>query len=304
MAPHEKPNGTHAVKPDPTVVEVSGTLNSGGPGYSKVTVIEAGRPASNFWSDVWEHRELLYLLAWRDISVRYKQTVLGIVWAVLRPMLTTLVLVVVFSVIVRAPSEHVPYALLVLSGLLPWQLMSTAVSAASESLLGNSSMLSKVYFPRLLFPLSAVATAIMDFALASALFALLMVWYGVLPGWRILALIPLLLLALCLAVSIGIGLSAANARYRDVRYVVPFFLQLGIYLSPVGYATTLVPERWRLAYALNPAVGIIEGFRWALLGQEPLNLPALGISCAFAAAVLVLGLVYFRAVEKSLVDLL
>jgi lipopolysaccharide transport system permease protein len=270
----------------------------------KITVIEAGRPAANFWRELWEYRELLYLLAWRDISVRYKQTALGIAWALIRPLFTTLVFVFVFAFIARIPSGETPYTLLVLAGLLPWQLISGAVSSAGESLIGNSNMLSKVYFPRLLFPLSAVATALVDFLVGLGLFLLVMAWYGTVPTWRVVAIVPLVLVALGLAVGVGTWLSAANVKYRDFRYVVPFLVQLGMYVSPVGYPTSLVPQRWQLVYALNPAVGIIDGFRWALLGEPYLDLPALAISCAFAGGLLSLGLAYFHRVEKSITDVL
>ena len=269
-----------------------------------LTVIEAGRPAAHFWRELWEYRELLYLLAWRDIAVRYKQTALGIAWALIRPLFTTLVFVLVFGFIVRIPSGDTPYALLVLAGLLPWQLISGAVSSAGESLLGNANMLSKVYFPRLLFPLSALATALVDFLVGLGLFFLLMAWYGVVPTWRAVAIVPLTLVALGLAVGVGTWLSAANVKYRDFRYVVPFLIQLGIYISPVGYPTSLLPQRWQLVYALNPAVGIIDGFRWALLGEPYLDLPAFAISCAFGGALLSLGLAYFHRVEKSITDVL
>ena len=270
--------------------------------YSKVTTIDAGKPTAVFWHELWEYRELLTLLVRRDIAIRYKQTVLGVGWAVIRPLLTILVFAAVFSLIVKVPSQNTPYLLLVLAALLPWQLISGAMSAASESLLGNSGMLSKVYFPRLLFPLSAVATAIADFAVAFGLLLILMAWYGVAPSLRIVALVPLLTLSLCLAAGLGIWLSAVNVKFRDFRYVVPFLVQLGMYVSPIGYPTAMVPAQWQLAYALNPAVGIIDGFRWALLDESYLNLPALGISCVAALLAVLGGLVYFRRVERGLVD--
>jgi len=270
----------------------------------KVAIIEAGRRTANFWRETWDYRELLYLLAWRDISVRYKQTILGVAWALIRPLFTALLFVLVFSLLAGIPSKGTPYVLLVLAGLLPWQLISGAVSNSSESLLANANMLSKVYFPRLLFPLSAATAALADFLVGLMLLLVMMLWYGVAPSWRTLALPPLIFVALCLAVGAGVWLSALNAKFRDFRYVGPFVLQLGMYASPVGYPSTLVPERWQLVYALNPAVGIIDGFRWAMLREQHLNLPALAISCAFAAVLLSLGLAYFRRVEKSIIDVL
>lgn len=270
----------------------------------KVTVIEAGRRTTNFWRETWNYRELLYLLSWRDISVRYKQTTLGFAWALVRPLFTAFVFVLVFGFLAGIPSKGTPYVLLVLAGLLPWQLISGAVLSSSESLLANASMLTKVYFPRLLFPFSAVANVIADFVVGLTLLFVLMLWYETSPSWRLAALPPLIVVALCLSVGAGVGLSAINAKFRDFRFVGPFFLQLGMYASPVGYPSTLVPERWQLVYALNPAVGIIDGFRWAMLSEQHLNLPALAISCVFAAVLLSLGLAYFRRVEKSIIDVL
>jgi lipopolysaccharide transport system permease protein len=270
----------------------------------QVLTIEAGRPVSGLLREAWEHRELLALLAWRDIAIRYKQTVLGVTWGLLRPLLMTLVFVVVFAVIVRAPSPDAPYGVLVLSGLLLWQLLSGTLTAASESLLGNAGMLSKVYFPRMLFPLSAAAAPLVDFLVGLTLLGGLMAWHGLLPGWRIAFLPAMVALALCMALGAGLWLSAAVVRYRDLRFVVPFMVQVGLYASPVAYPSTLVPERWQLVYALNPAVGVIDGIRWSLLGDAFLNLPALAISIAAAALLVALGMIYFRQVERSLVDAL
>jgi lipopolysaccharide transport system permease protein len=275
----------------------------GSPGEQLIT-IEAGRPVRGLLREAWEHRELLALLAWRDIAVRYKQTVLGVSWSVLRPLLMTLVFVVIFALIVKAPSPDAPYSVLVLSGILLWQLISGTVNAASESLLGNAGMLSKIYFPRMLFPLSAAAAPLVDFLVGSALLAGLMAWHGLLPSWRIAFLPAMVALALCIALGAGVWLSAAVVRYRDLRHVVPFMIQVGLYASPVAYPSTLVPERWQIVYALNPAVGVIDGIRWCLLGDAFRNLPALAISVAAAALAVALGMVYFRQVERTLVDAL
>ena len=269
-----------------------------------VTVIEAGASNSNFFREATEYRELLTLLAWRDVSVRYRQTVLGVGWAIFRPALTTFIFVVVFALIVRVPSPETPYPLLVLAGLLVWQLVAGSILSASESLLGNAAMLSKVYFPRVLLPFSACASPLADFAVGVVLLSVVIAWYGVTPTWRIMTLPGLLLIALCLAIGIGLWLSAAAVRYRDLRQVAPFAVQVGVYVSPVGYPTSLVPERWQLVYALNPAVGLIDGFRWALLGHPQLNVPALGISLVAAMITLIGGLAYFRRVERGLVDIL
>jgi len=274
------------------------------PASEQLLTIEAGRPPTRLIREAWEHRELLLLLAWRDIAVRYKQTVLGVAWAVLRPLLMTLVFVAVFAVIVKVPSPDAPYVLLVLSGLVLWQLISATLSAASESLLGNASMLSKVYFSRILFPLSAAGAPLVDFLVGLALLAGVMIWHGVVPTWRIALLPGLVVLALCLALGAGLFLSAAVVRYRDLRHVVPFLLQIGLYASPIVYPSSLVPERWQLIYALNPAVGVIDGMRWALLGEAFLNLPALALSIAITLSTVALSIGYFRQVEHTLVDVL
>jgi lipopolysaccharide transport system permease protein len=244
------------------------------------------------------------MLAWRDFAVRYKQTLLGVAWAVLRPLLMTLVFVVVFAIIVRAPSPDAPYGVLVLSGLVLWQLIHGTISGASESLLSNASMLSKVYFPRMLFPLSASAVPLVDFLVGLVLVGALMIWHGITPTWRIVFLPGIVALALLTALGAGLWLSAAIVRYRDLRHVVPFMLQAGLYASPVAYPSSLVPDRWQLVYALNPAVGLIDAVRWALLGQSFLNLPALAISIVAAVAMVSLGIAYFRQVERGLVDVL
>jgi lipopolysaccharide transport system permease protein len=266
--------------------------------------IEAGRPASGLVREAWEHRELLALLAWRDIAIRYKQTVLGVAWSILRPLLMTLVFVLVFALIVKAPSPDAPYSVLVLSGILLWQLISGTVTAGSESLLGNASMLSKVYFPRMLFPLSAAAAPLVDFLVGLSLLGVLMAWHGVLPSWRI-AFLPIVVgLALCMALGAGLWLSAAVVRYRDLRHIVPFMVLVSLYASPVAYPSTLVPERWQLIYALNPAVGVIDAMRWSLLGDAFLNLPAFAISLGATVLAVAFGMRYFRQVERTLVDAL
>ena len=266
--------------------------------------IEAGRPASGLVREAWEHRELLALLAWRDIAIRYKQTVLGVAWSILRPLLMTLVFVLVFALIVRAPSPDAPYSVLVLSGILLWQLISGTVTAGSESLLGNASMLSKVYFPRMLFPLSAAAAPLVDFLVGLFLLGILMAWHGVLPSWRIAFLPIVVALALCMALGAGLWLSAAVVRYRDLRHVVPFMVLVSLYASPVAYPSNLVPDRWQLIYALNPAVGVIDAVRWSLLGDAVLNFPAFAISLGATVFAVAFGMRYFRQVERTLVDAL
>src|SRR6266404_902341 len=241
------------------------------------TIIEPGRAERNYWRDLWRYRELFYFLAWRDILVRYKQTVIGITWAVIRPFLTMAVFTIVFSRIAKLPAPGaVPYALLVMAAMLPWQFFSTALSESSGSLIGNANLISKIYFPRLIVPAGAVITSFVDFLITLGLMAGLMIWYQFLPDGRIVFLPAFMLLPFGAAFGAGLWLCALNVKYRDFRYIVPFIVQFGLYISPVGFSSAIVPEKWKLAYALNPMVGVIDGFRWALLrGQSPLSLSAL-----------------------------
>lgn len=268
-------------------------------------VIEAGRSERHYWADLWRYRELFYFLAWRDILVRYKQTAIGIAWAVLRPLLTMLVFTAVFSRLARLPSDGVPYPVMVLAALLPWQFVSAALSEAGNSLVGNANMVSKIYFPRLIIPTSTVIVSLVDCAITGLILAVLMLWYGVVPDARILALPLFVLVAFALALGLGLWIAALNVKYRDFRYIIPFAVQLGLYVSPVGFSTAIVPERWRLLYSLNPMVGIIDGFRWSLLGADA-RLPwtSVALSVAIAGLLLVTGVMYFRSTERKFADLI
>ncbi|HEX8028370.1 MAG TPA: ABC transporter permease, partial [Vicinamibacterales bacterium] len=236
-------------------------------------VIEPGMAAAHYWRDLWRHRELLYFLAWRDLAVRYKQTAIGVAWVLIRPALTMLVFVA-FRRMVGAPPSAVPEPILVFAAILPWQFFATALADASGSLIGNASLLSKVYFPRLIIPGAAVVTAVVDFAVTLALLALLMAWYGVAPSPQIVAMPIFVILAMALALGTGLLLAALNVQYRDFRYVVPFLIQMGLFVSPIAFTTDAMPERWRLLYSLNPMVGIIDGFRWSVLGDRVAVNPA------------------------------
>ena len=227
-------------------------------------IIEANLSSKNYWHDVWRFRELLYFLAWRDIVVRYKQTVIGVAWALLRPALTMLVFVA-FRRVFGIPSSEIPEPILVFAAVLPWQFFSTALSESSGSLIGNASLISKVYFPRLLIPGAAVATTLVDFLITLSLLAMIMLWYGIAPGWQVLRLPLFVILVFSLSLGLGLLLAALNVEYRDFRYVVPFIVQFGLFISPIAYTTANVPEQWRTLYALNPMVGIIDGFRWSIL---------------------------------------
>lgn len=268
-------------------------------------VIEAGRSRRQYWNDLWRYRELFYFLAWRDILVRYKQTVIGIAWALLRPFLTMVVFTVVFGNLAKLPSEGVPYPILVFAGMLPWQFFANALAESSNSLITNSNLLSKVYFPRLIIPTSAVIVSFVDFLISGMILLGLMAWYNFVPSWRILTLPFFILIAFCAAMGVGLWLSALNVQYRDFRYIVPFIIQFGLYISPVGFSSTIVPEQWRLLYSLNPMVGVIDGFRWAILGQES-HLYGLGFGVSLVLVLLILGtgVLYFRQMERSFADVI
>ncbi|MGI9087260.1 MAG: ABC transporter permease [Chthoniobacterales bacterium] len=268
-------------------------------------IIEPGRTERNYWRDLWRYRELFYFLAWRDILVRYKQTAIGVVWALLRPFLTMLVFVVVFGRIAKMPSNGIPYPILVFAAMLPWQFFSTALSEASSSLVGNANLISKVYFPRLIIPAGAVITSMVDFLISFVLLIVLMAWYRFIPDWRIFTLPLFTGIAFLAALGPGLYLTALNVKYRDFRYVIPFIVQFGLFLSPVGFSSDVVPREWRLIYALNPIVGVIDGFRWAICrGSATLYLPTFALSMFVTAFFLWLGIWYFRKTEKTFADVI
>ena len=268
-------------------------------------VIEAGYGARRYWSDLWMYRGLLYFLAWRDILVRYKQTVIGVAWALIQPLVLMVILTIVFSRLAKLPSGGAPYSLLVFSGLLPWFFFSQAFSNAANSLIGNANMVSKVYFPRMIIPLSAVVVCLVDFVIAFGLLLLLALVLGALPDWRVIALPAFLALACVTAVGAGLWMAALNVKYRDFRYVVPFMIQVGMYISPVGFNSDLVPEKWRMLYALNPMVGVIDGFRWCLLGGKvDFYAPGLALSVVLSLFLLITGVSFFRKTERRFADLI
>jgi lipopolysaccharide transport system permease protein len=273
---------------------------------TKELIIRPGRAELNYWRDLWTYRELFYFLAWRDILVRYKQTTIGVAWAVIRPFVTMIVFTIVFSRIagLRAPSK-IPYTLLVMAGMLPWQFFSTSLSEAGNSLISNANLISKVYFPRLVVPASSVITSFADFLVTLVLMAALMLWYQFAPDWRLLTLPFFMLLAFGAAFGTGLWLCALNVEYRDFRYVIPFVVQLGMYVSPVGFSSDVVPPQWRLVYSLNPMVGVIDGFRWALLrGQIELWWPGLLGSVVLTGLICGSGIWYFRKVEQTFADVI
>jgi lipopolysaccharide transport system permease protein len=268
-------------------------------------IIEAGLSERHYWRDLWRYRELFYFLAWRDILVRYKQTVVGIAWSLLRPLLSTVVFTIVFGKLAGMPSSGVPYPILVFAGMLPWQFFSNAFSEAGNSLVGNSNLISKVYFPRLIVPAGAVVVGFIDFLISAVFLAVLMVWFRFAPDWRIFTLPLFIVVAIAASLGVGFLLSALTVEYRDFRFIVPFIVQFGLYISPVGFSSHVVPEKWRLLYSLNPMVGVIDGFRWALLrGESKLYLPGFLVSLGVVAVFLFLGLWYFRRTEKTFADVI
>ena len=285
---------------------ITSDLNQAAPSNAeRVIILEAGRTERNYWSDLWSYRELFAILAWRDVAVQYKQTVIGVAWAVVRPLLTMLIFTVVFSKMAKLPSEGAaPYPIMVMAGMLPWFLVSTVLSQAAGSLVTNANLISKVYFPRLIVPVASSIVALVDFMVTFVLLLGLMVVLGFFPDWRIIFLPFFVLLAILASLGPALVLTALNVRYRDFRFIVPFIVQFGMYVSPVGFASSVVPQEWRLLYSLNPIVGVIDGFRWCLLGgQSQLYMPGFLLSLGVVAFFLWLGIRTFRATEKTFADL-
>jgi lipopolysaccharide transport system permease protein len=276
------------------------------PSKADVIIIEAGRLQRNYWRDLWRYRELFRVLAWRDLAVRYKQTVIGVAWAVIRPLLTMTVFTVIFGRIAKLPSDgSAPYPLMVLAGMLPWTFFSTGLGEAANSVVNSAHLISKVYFPRLIVPTATVVVAFTDFLITFAMLLVLMVWFGFWPGWRMLLLPAFLLLAFIASMGPALWISALNVKYRDFRHVIPFIVQFGLYISPVGFSSNVVPEEWRLLYSLNPMVGVIDGFRWCILNtQSSLYLPGLAVGLCIPAGFLWFGFHRFRKMEKDFADLI
>ena len=255
-------------------------------------------------SELWTYRELLYFLVWRDVKVRYKQTVIGIGWTILQPLTTMVIFTMIFGNFAKVPSDGVPYPVFVYTALLPWNLFAGALSRCTLSLVGNANLITKVYFPRLIVPASAVISGIIDFAIAFVFLLGMMLWFNIVPTWDAIALPIFLLLTLITALAVGLWLSALNVRYRDVGHTIPFLIQVWMFLSPVAYPASLVPEKWRLLYSLNPMAGVIEGFRWALVGKESPAFELIAISTGIVVALLLGGLVYFKRMERTFADVM
>ena len=269
-------------------------------------IIEAGRTERQYWKDLWRYRELFYFLSWRDVLVRYKQTAIGIAWALIRPFLTMVVFTVVFGQLAKLPSDgEAPYPILVFAAMLPWQFFANALTGCSNSLISNANLISKVYFPRLIVPASAVIVSFVDFLISGMILLGLMAGYNFVPSWQILTLPLFVLIAFAASMGAGLLLAALNVQYRDFRYIVPFIVQFGLYISPVGFSSNIVPQQWRLWYSLNPMVGVIDGFRWAILGGESkLYLPGFMLSLALVGVLLAVGVTYFRKMERTFADVI
>lgn len=265
-------------------------------------VIEAGHSERNYWKDLWRYRELFYILSWRDILVRYKQTVIGAAWALLKPILTMLVFTVVFGRIAKLPDNGVPYPVLVFAAMLPWQFFSSALSEASNSLVSNSNLITKVYFPRMIIPAASVITSFVDFVISFVLMLLLMLYYKIAPSINMIFLPLFILQVFACAFGVGLYLTAVNVKYRDFRHIIPFIVQFGLYISPVGYSSTIISPKWKLLYSLNPMVGVIDGFRWSILGIKNIYWPGYGLSVLSTVLFVFLGIIYFRRTERSFAD--
>lgn len=267
------------------------------------TVIKPGQNSLNYWRDIWRYRELFLFMAWRDILVRYKQTAIGIAWSVLRPFATMLVFTVIFGKLAKLPSNGVPYPIMVYVAMLPWQFFANSMTESSNSLIDNANLLTKVYFPRLIVPAGSVIVSLVDFFISGVILGGLMLWYRFVPDIRMLLLPFFLLMAFMASFGIGLWFSALNVKYRDFRYVIPFLAQFGLYISPVGFSSSIVPQEWRFLYFLNPMVGVIDGFRWAILGNAfPISWPGLLLSALLTALILAGGLLYFRRMERTFAD--
>lgn len=268
-------------------------------------ILEPRGKARHVWRELWQYKELFFFLAWRDILVLYKQTAIGVAWSVLRPFLTMVVFTVVFGRIAKLPSGNVPYPLLVYAAMLPWHFFSNTLSQSANSLILNVNLVSKVYFPRIIIPSTALVVSLIDFLISFAIFIGMMIWYAFVPTWKLLALPGLLLIAALTSLGAGYWVSALNVKFRDFRYVVPFFIQFGLYISPVGFSSDVVPARWRLLYSLNPMVGVIDGFRWALLGRDvPIYWPGFALSVGLAVGLFAFGSWFFMRLERELADVI
>jgi lipopolysaccharide transport system permease protein len=272
---------------------------------SNIITIDSQNTEVRYWKDFWHYRELLYFLSWRDFLVRYKQTIIGIFWSIIRPFLTMLVLTLVFGKIAKLPSNNIPYPLIILSAILPWQFFSNAIIESSNSIINNSALITKIYFPRAIIPASITIVSLTDFISCLIILLIFMGWYHFIPDYRIIFLPFFLLLLLILALGTGFWFSSINVKYRDFKFIIPFLVQLGIYISPVGFNSNIIPEKWRIFYSLNPITGIIDGFRWSTLrGNQDIYLPGLILSIVLSIVIFISGIWYFRKIERGFADII
>lgn len=266
-------------------------------------IIDPNKKRSHYWLDVWKFRELFYFFAWRDLLVRYKQTFIGVAWSVIRPLLTMVVFTAIFGSLAKLPSHGVPYVLLVGAAMIPWQFFANSFADASNSLIGNSSMLTKVYFPRFIIPVSTIIVSLVDFFISLLILFLLMMWYHFIPGVKIISIFFFLFIAIITSLGAGLFVSAMNVKYRDFKFIVPFIVQFGLFVSPVGFSSSIIPQQWKFIYSLNPMVAVIDGFRWAILGGEyVIYVPGLIASIVIAILLLITGIKFFRSTERRLAD--
>ncbi|HEY4784580.1 MAG TPA: ABC transporter permease [Bacteroidales bacterium] len=267
-------------------------------------IIEPGRTEKNYWTDLWRYRELFYILSWRDLKVRYKQTVVGVAWSVVRPLLTMIIFTLVFGRLAKMHSiGDAPYPIMVFAGLLPWYFFSNSLSEASNSLIGNTNLISKVYFPRLIIPASSIITSFVDFLISFVLMLILMVYYQFVPSWHMIFMPLFLIVAFGASFGFGLWLTTMNVKYRDFRYIIPFIVQFGLYISPVGFSSSIVPEKWRLLYSLNPMVGVIDGFRWSIIGDAAtIYWPGFLASLGVIVFLMWYSIRHFRKMEKAFAD--
>ena len=266
-------------------------------------IITPGKDMSHYWKEIWQYRELFFFLSWKDILIRYKQTTVGVLWSFLRPFLTMIVFTVIFGKIAKLPAQGVPYPILVFAGMLPWQFFSNALSGSSSSIVGNSNLISKIYFPRIIIPCTSIVVSLVDFAISFMMLIILMLWFRFMPPLQFLLLPFFIFLALISALGVGLWLTSLNVKYRDFQHIVPFIIQFGMYVSPVGFSTNVVPEQWKLLYCLNPMVGVIDGFRWCILGGKfVLYWPGFALSIGVALLFFLSGIWFFRKTEKMFAD--
>jgi len=266
-------------------------------------IIEPGRTEKNYWRDLWLYRELFYILSWRDIKVRYKQTVIGAAWSIVRPLLTMIIFTIIFGRVAKLPTEgKAPYAIMVYAAMLPWQFFANALAEASNSLIGNSNLITKIYFPRMIIPASSVIVSLVDFSISFILLLGLMIWYRFAPTPQIFLLPFFIVMAFLASFGVSLYITALNVKYRDFRYIIPFIVQFGLYVSPVGFSSSVVPEKWRLLYSVNPMVGVIDGFRWCIIGEQTMYWPGFIVSWMVIIFFCIIGIRYFRKTEKSFAD--